>query len=34
MTFRGRPNWVIEEIRRALDVVQGTSMRPPLLRMD
>jgi very-short-patch-repair endonuclease len=31
---RGRPNWVIEEIRRALDVVQGTSMRPPLLRMD
>ncbi len=31
---RGRPAWVIEEIRRALDVARTTSMRPPHARMD
>ena len=31
---RGRPHWVIEEIRRALDSAKMQPMRPPLRRMD
>ena len=29
-----RPAWVIEEIRRALDMARGRQMRPPALRLD
>jgi very-short-patch-repair endonuclease len=31
---RGRPLWVIEEIRRALDTASARQMRPPAFRMD
>ena len=31
---RGRPAWVIEEIRRVLDAARTEPMRPPVLRMD
>ncbi len=31
---RGRPAWVIEEIRRALDIARGDPMRSSLFRMD
>jgi very-short-patch-repair endonuclease len=31
---RGRPHWVIEEIRRALDVAATRQMRPSILRLD
>ena len=31
---RGRPHWVIEEIRRALDAARTQPMRPPVYRMD
>jgi very-short-patch-repair endonuclease len=31
---RGRPHWVIEEIRRVLDVASTQEMRPSVLRMD
>jgi very-short-patch-repair endonuclease len=31
---RGRPAWVIEEIRRALDTARARSMRAPVFRLD
>ena len=31
---RGRPAWVIEEIRRVLDITRGAPMRPPAFRLD
>jgi very-short-patch-repair endonuclease len=31
---RGRPHWVIEEIRRALDRASARQMRPAILRLD
>ena len=31
---RGRPHWVIEEIRRALDIASARAMRPPVARLD
>jgi very-short-patch-repair endonuclease len=31
---RSRLDWVIEEIRRALDVTRGDEMRPPVFRYD
>ena len=32
--IRGRQHWVIEEIRRALDVSRGKPMRSPVFRLD
>ena len=31
---RGRLDWVLEEIRRVLDVTRGDEMRPPVFRFD
>jgi very-short-patch-repair endonuclease len=31
---RGRPGWVIEEIRRVLDTARARPMRPPAPRLD
>jgi very-short-patch-repair endonuclease len=31
---RGRPHWVIEEIRRMLDLARGVPMRKTVFRMD
>jgi very-short-patch-repair endonuclease len=31
---RSRLDWVLEEIRRALDVARGNEMRPPIFRFD
>ncbi len=31
---RSRLDWVVEEIRRMLDVARGDEMRPPLFRFD
>ncbi len=31
---RSRLDWVLEEIRRALDIARGDEMRPPIFRFD
>jgi lysyl-tRNA synthetase class 2 len=31
---RSRLDWVLEEIRRMLDIARGDPMRPPIFRMD